>query len=245
MSDLSNRRRMAGRGMILAALVALPMTASITYAESAMPAPPAPREAPAAPLAPNAPEAPLPPLPPLAPLAPLSMQASADVDEAPEVVEEVHVHRDVVKDKDGKTEKKVHRKVIIRGDEHMTAEERAELRRELHESMAEMDDEIREAMEEAREALAESRVAMMELRDGKHGVTSVSIKCKDGSKGTELRDSEGKSMSRLCTSEIMADALNGLKEARAAIAKDKELSADIRAEILESLDARIADWNNS
>lgn len=242
MSDLSNRRRMAGRGMILAALVALPMTASITYAESAMPAPPAPPEAPVAPLAPNAPEA---PLPPLAPLAPLSMQASADVDEAPEVIEEVHVHRDVVKDEDGKTEKKVHRKVIIKGDEHMTAEERAELRRELHESLAEMDDDIREAMEDAREALAESRVAMMELRDGEHGVTSVSIKCKDGSKGTELRDNKGKSVSRLCTSEIMAEALNGLKEARAAIAKDKELSADIRAEILNSLDARIADWKDS
>lgn len=69
MSDLSPRRRLAGRALLGAGLLALPLTASISYAASEAgteaaveaPEPPAPPAPPEAPEAPNAPDAPPPP----------------------------------------------------------------------------------------------------------------------------------------------------------------------------------------
>ncbi len=60
MADVSPRRRWAGRLMLAGAVIALPLTASISYAEqrSRLPQPPAPPAPPAAPLAPVAPAAP-------------------------------------------------------------------------------------------------------------------------------------------------------------------------------------------
>lgn len=239
MNDLSARRRLAGRGLMAAALVALPLTASISYAASdAMPAPPAP---PAAPAAPNAPVPPAPPVPPAAPdaplppLAPVAFQSSADVD-VDEDVDNWEL-REVIVDKDGKR-KEIHKrhKVVIKDGDKMTAEERAELRRELRQELAEADMEIKEAMEEA-------RVALLEVRNGEHGVTSINMECKNG-KGGEFIDDKGHKTVMLCTSEIMANALTGLKEARKAIAKDSEMTADMKAEVLRALDEQIANWNN-
>ena len=70
MSDVSPRRRLAARALIIGALAALPLTATVSYAERMVapqpPAPPAAPEAPAlgVPDAPAAPDAPLPPEPP-------------------------------------------------------------------------------------------------------------------------------------------------------------------------------------
>ena len=71
----SRRRQMAGKAGLAAAVLALPLTATITYAEASaavedVPVPPsvvAPIETPEPPFAPVAPEAPLPPEPPAAP----------------------------------------------------------------------------------------------------------------------------------------------------------------------------------
>lgn len=239
MNDLSARRRLAGRGLMAAALVALPLTASISYAASdAMPAPPAPPVAPSAPVPPAPPAPPVAPDAPLPPLAPMALQSVADVDTDVDVDEDVDNWevREVIVDKDGKR-KEVHKrhKVVIKdGEGEMTAEERAELRRELREAMAEADAEMKEAMEEV-------RVAMIELKDSEHGVTTINMDCKNGKSG-EFIDDKGHKTVMLCTSEIMASALNGLKEARKAIAKDSEMTADIKAEVLRSLDEQIARW---
>ncbi|HZF45493.1 MAG TPA: M56 family metallopeptidase [Sphingomonadaceae bacterium] len=81
MVDVSPRRRWAGRLMLAGAAIALPLTASISYAEQRSaeqrsrlpepPAPPAPPMAPAEPHAPEAPDAPLPPEPPVPPVPPV------------------------------------------------------------------------------------------------------------------------------------------------------------------------------
>ena len=63
MLDISPRRRIAGRALWIGAALALPLTASVSYAVA--PPPPA---APAPPLAPVAPEAPVAPAPPAAPV---------------------------------------------------------------------------------------------------------------------------------------------------------------------------------
>ena len=51
-------------------------------------------------------------------------------------------------------------------------------------------------------------------------------------------------MTRLCTSDVMAHALTGLKEARAAIAKNTDMDDEMRSEVLRALDEKIADWNS-
>jgi hypothetical protein len=60
MSEVSPRRRLAGRGLLAGAALAVPFTASISYAEAQVPPPPAPAPmvAPVAPDARNSPEAP-------------------------------------------------------------------------------------------------------------------------------------------------------------------------------------------
>ena len=180
-----------------------------------------------------APEAPLPPLPPVA------FQSSSEV--AVDAVVDQDVDnwevREVFVDKDGKRQEitKRHKVVIKDKDRKMTAEERAELRRELRQELAEADMEIREAMEEA-------RVALLEVKDSENGVTKVSMECKNG-KGGEFIDDKGRKTVMLCTSEIMAHALTGLKEARKAIAKDSEMTADMKTEVLQALDEQIANWN--
>ena len=161
MNEFSNRRRLAGRGLVAAALIALPLTASISYAENTPPEVPAPPAPPAPPEAPVA---------PVAPAAPVALQAANDVIEAEESDGETQVFVIKTDGEDGKTEEvrkvrvvkkiegekgakrlKVHReeRIIIKGDgEKLSKEELAELRRELAEGMAEMDIELKEAMEE-------------------------------------------------------------------------------------------------
>ena len=77
MSDVSPRRRWAGRVLLAGAALALPLTASVSYAEAPEPAaplaPPAPPAAPAPPVAPPPPDALEAPLPPAAPEAPPAM----------------------------------------------------------------------------------------------------------------------------------------------------------------------------
>ena len=269
MNQLSNRRRLAGRGLVVAALVALPMTASLSYAEPGVPAPPAPPgalsavEAPLPPTPPAAPLAPTAPLAPPAPLAPLTWQANLNLgkhsalktatfafqdeqpDEQPAPSQEVHrevekkverkVERDTHRNVDRKVDRKVERKVIIAGnDSDLSPEERAELRRELRAAFSEMDAGIKEAMHEY-------RVAMVELREHQGEVTKVSVDCENGKPGESV-DDKGKRTVWLCTSEVMASAIRGLKEARASIAADDDMAADIRAEVLSALDAKIAQY---
>ena len=79
MSETTRRQRLLGRTLIGAGALALPLTASISYAASAdVPEPPAPPPAPAAPVAPVPPVPPAPPAPPAAPLPPEPPTISAD-----------------------------------------------------------------------------------------------------------------------------------------------------------------------
>ncbi|WP_128892793.1 M56 family metallopeptidase [Erythrobacter sp. HKB08] len=235
MSNHSPRRRNTGRALLAAGLIALPLTATISYAAAPVPAPPA---APAAPT--TVPAPPAPPAPPL----PLAVQVAPEVDQWEEADVDQQEEREVrvirIEDKDEDGEKRTvrrERKVVIHGDEKMSREERQKMLAEVRKELAEMDIEIDEAMEEA-------RVAMLEFDDGKHGLTKVSVTCRDGSKGAEFRDGDGKKVTRLCTSEIMASALEGLKTARAEIAKSKEMDSDIRAEVLSALDEKIAEMKS-
>lgn len=235
MSDISPRRRIAGHVLLGAAVLALPLTASVSYAESLVSAPPAPPVAPAS-VTGVAPAVPTPPTPPLAALA----QASAEAPEppaAPSSKTEVYVIDTASEDMDGDTKVKVinrQRRITINGDEKMTAEEREELLAEIREELSSVDGDIREAMKEA-------EVAIIELR-GKDGF-DVSMECTESGEAGETTESDGKRVIRICQSKIMANALTGLKEARAALANNTELGAEMREQVLDALDEQIENWS--
>ncbi|NMW31593.1 hypothetical protein HKD42_05930 [Altererythrobacter sp. RZ02] len=232
MSDISPRRRTAGRVLLGAAVLALPLTASVSYAEALATAPPAPPAAPSVSMG----GTPTPPAPPAPPPAPLAVQSAASSAVAPENETRVYVVDTAAEESDDKKTVKVinrTKSVYIQGDDNMTPEEREELLRELREELVDVRVEVKEAMKEA-------EVAIIELRD--EGVTNISMECTDAGEAGETTDSDGKRVIRICKSKIMASALTGLKEARAALATNKELDEETRTEVLKALDEQIANW---
>ncbi len=243
MTDISPRRRVAGYATLGAALLAVPLTASITYAETPVPTPPA---APA-PLA-----APMPPAPPAAPVppAPVAFQAITEFDPNTEVDMEVEVEPDhkqetyVIRIEDGDHEggekhRRVskERRVFLNKDrEGLSKEERAEIMTEVRESLAEVDEVLSNTDVIIKEALAEADAAR----------TEVKMECRGGDTdvATTVERDDGRTI-YICKAKVMAHALSGLKEARAEIAKDSELSSEMRSELLETLDEQIERWSES
>lgn len=248
MSDLSPRRRMAGRALLGAGLLALPLTASITYAASEgvlsapevpeVPEPPAPPAPPAPPSAPDAPEAPEAAEPPAVVLMSRDGKGGAEVTE--------HVWRDA----DGK-ERRV--KMVFRNAPEAEAlardmEARGGARAADHQAMmaelraglAEADRALADLPRIIEEAMAESEAARAE---GQRRVV-VKHECKPGSgEVTETTAKGGVQVISICRSRIMAEARQGLVEARAEIAADKDIPEDTRKQILRTLDAQIARWS--
>jgi bla regulator protein BlaR1 len=247
MSDISPRRRFAGRALIGASLLALPLAASISYAENiakmepvelppaptlAMSAPEAP-EPPAAPRAPNGEDL-SPPVPP-APPSPRTFEREFEsivTDDGRGKVVIIDKASGDTKDKKVTTRlKKVH---FTSNGQKMTAEERAELRHEVAEALAESDQALAEVHEER-------RVAILQMNDAKGQKTKLSVDCKEGKQGKST-NSGGHTTVHLCTSEVYAQALSGLKEARKAIASNSEITGEMRAEVLAALDEKISEW---
>ena len=150
MNNHSNSQRWLGRGVLAAALLAMPLSATISYAEPA----PAPEVAPIPPLPP------VPPVPPVPP-APMAVQAAAEAPIAPDgqtaVIERV-ISEDVEKGADGKDVKKVRKIRMIRNGENISEEEMREIMIEVREGLAEADRELAEAMKQ-------HRLAMVTMRD--------------------------------------------------------------------------------
>lgn len=237
MHNPSNRQRWLGRGVLATALIALPLTASIGYAEDAD----APLVmAPASPAAPSAPLAPTAPATPSAPAA-VAWQASVQAPDAPEA-EDAHkviirreVAHDVESDGEGREVRKIRRVHIDRDGEPLSKEEMKKIMAEVRAGLAEADVALAEANSAHRIALARAH------GDMKHA-TVIEITCDDGSKGKEVQLKDGKQLTRLCTSEIMASALEGLRSAREEISQDAEIPSDVRASVLEALDEKISEW---
>lgn len=250
MSDISPRRRLAGRALIGASLLALPLTASISYAEVINPpAPPAP---PAAPQVPDAPQPPTPPAPPLPPSAE-EMVASGEFET---VFDDIEAKEDgfgearrviVMRSKDGAEaapgERAGKRMLIFSGHGPANAagdpkkliwtqeEDRISGEGLSDETRAQMRREIRKSMSEMKRDLAEARKEMMIFRSEKGEVTKFVMDCKEGQKGPDF-----------CQTDMMASTLAGLKEARAEIARNKDMLGEVRAEVLKALDEAIAEW---
>ncbi len=245
MSDLSPRRRRAGRAMIAAALLALPLTASVTYAAADQAPPP-----PAPPAAPEAPSAPPPPAAPLAPEGPW---------------QDAH-HRIVIVEKDGgalpddpslKTRiiKRGGKTIVFKTDKALTD---AEIETRIDQAIASIPDVPDVPPPPAPPAMADwpspksPRVVIVN-RDSKHPADLAKLSFLEGHKidcgGDRMvskveRADDGKAESiAICVDKIeqraLAQAADGLKKARDRIAADSKLSDEIRKEILGDLDREI------
>jgi beta-lactamase regulating signal transducer with metallopeptidase domain len=255
MPDLTPRRRLAGRALLGAGLLALPLTASITYAAGdavapvaeppAPPAPPAAPEAPQAPEAPSAPDAPEAPEPPVPPVVVLIERDGVKVAEGADVTERVW------KDADGKTHRvrMVFRaapdgEALARGiegeDRAAAAARRAEMLAAMQAALAEADQARADMPRIIAEAMAEANA----WRDGE-GRQRVIVKheCEPGGQEvTETTTRDGTQIVSICQKRMFVSARSGLEEARAEIARDKDIPEDTRKELLKALDRQIARW---
>ena len=159
MSDISPRRRIAARALMIGALVALPATASISQAEAIAPAaapnPPALPSPQSVPNPPAAPDAPLAPSAPEAPEPPETVDLLIEDGDGDKENRTVRIERRVTTDADGETRQES--RYFIDGRE-ATVEERAELLEHLESA--------REARRDAEEALRETRIFRERLGEG-------------------------------------------------------------------------------
>jgi beta-lactamase regulating signal transducer with metallopeptidase domain len=252
MSQPSPRRTAAGRLLIGAAALALPLTASITYAAS---------EAPQAPEAPEAPE------PPAAP-------------EAPEAHVEKHViviQRDEKKHGDAASSGEGPRKVVIIDRDGSSEIDDSALntrtvvrdgRTYVFKTSKPMSQEEAEAkvadMAKGMPITAEAFVFAPGAKSGQPVVHTMTISSDEAAvatataghacsgEWTEARaesDKDGKhqvTRMKICADgkHAKGDALKGLRTARERIAADTKMDAEIRRSILEQLDAEIAKLSN-
>ncbi|WP_086607721.1 M56 family metallopeptidase [Erythrobacter donghaensis] len=254
MSDLSPRRRLAGRALLGAGLLALPLTASISYAASEAvpeapaapepPAPPSPTAPPAAPDAPQPPEGPVAPQPPAPPVVVMIDEDGAEVAGDTEVTEHAWT------DKDGKQ----HRTRFV----FRAAPDGAMLARQLDGMRAAQGAEREEMLAALREGLAEAERVRAELPHileqafaaseqarsiSQHVV--VRQECKPGSEEvSETTTKDGVQIVSICQSRIFASARKGLEEARAEIAADRDIPEETRKQVLRTLDQQIARWSD-
>lgn len=227
MSERSHRRRWFGRSLIGASALALPLTASISYAavetRFSSPLPPAPPQPVAAPVAP------LPPAPPEA-LAAGEFSAGADAYDGrllplstPAVPTPPTPPLPPVPPLPPLPQAEVH------GVSPHDPE------------FAERMEEFGRAMEEWGEALGERYAAQAEAwaEAAERNAPEVVESC-DPKVRLEARSQDGRPRVVICRRDVQLAASSGLRSARVAIAGNGHISADIRAQIVEDLDRQIA-----
>jgi beta-lactamase regulating signal transducer with metallopeptidase domain len=261
MSELSLRRRLAGRALLGAGLLAIPLTASVSYAASETasaqapeaPEPPAPPAPP-----PGRPDLPPPPPPPGGPgVIIIDTRTGTITDSADgEVTERVW------RGPDGK-ENRV--RMVWRGgpgggfggpDPEVTERRIKALRSadkaEREAAIAEL-----QAEAEAQKARREAWHAMAGRSDGHIAMLRAPLPpmpprvmivsgCNPGSKDmVETKDAkDGKQIITICQTRIDSTARAGLETARDEIAKDTSIPEETRKTVLDTLDAQIARWRD-
>ncbi|EAQ30378.1 ankyrin-related protein [Erythrobacter sp. NAP1] len=244
MNDTPKSRRLAGRLMLGAAVVALPLTASISYAASEAPLPPAPPAPPSVSVAP--PASPAAPIAPAAPLVQEIEEVDPDVDVDVEVSEDGTRSENVFvirTESDGDSRVHVQRWVEENEwtSEGMSEEERERIIIEMREELAEAKKELDELPEILEEAMADMEAAEAEVR------TVIRMSCDSSSDevATTVENADGTRVVKLCQARVMASALEGLKQARAEIARSRDMTAEMRERVVRELDQQIERWEEN
>lgn len=245
MTEPSPRRRLAGRALIAAAILALPLSATITYAAPDAENPPAPPAAPAAPAAAAAPEAPG----QVRSIVIVEKEGGSDPSEAG--------LKTRVVTRDGKT-------IVFKTDKDLSDAEIEERIAKAEAGIADAQTQIvtidhRGDAKDGRERRIERSKQIVILRGpdeniavselGDHGVTMA---CADNGRALAIAEEEHKGdrhekvQLRWCdkgevAAEANKQALAAMKRAREDMARNKELSDEMRKKVLRQLDEKIAE----
>ena len=123
------------------------------------------------------------------------------------------------------------RRIIILDGKGMSEEERARLHAELDGKMLRMESDLAKA-------ITDRRIAMLDLRRAPGaGMTRIDVDCKDGAGNGGWQDKDGRKVMVLCRTNVTASALSGLRQ---ALARNQDLTGEVRAEVLRALDEQIA-----
>ena len=241
MSDTTPRRRWLGRSLIAAGALALPLTASFSYAAGAQdvsppPAPPAP-----------------------APLTEVDPSAAPAEPEAPEAAEApgAEVRTVIVNRQRGEgdqAEPQVRQFTMRRGGPDLAPlpefprmefrefgkidPDDPEFRARLEAWQVEMD---KWRAEMAERWGPEQRDRMMALGEAaRRNAPLVVESCDEGNQGVSRSTTDdGRQRIVICQKRINAGARSGLRQAREAIARNREMSDEVRREVLRDLDQEI------
>ncbi|WP_271078056.1 M56 family metallopeptidase [Aurantiacibacter sp. MUD61] len=240
MSDISSTRRKLGIAAITTTALALPLTASISYA--------APDEA----------EQDRDPIETVDPDEDQQVYVDEDTDvwvdqdEDPlvEVVQDgerhVIVHR--ITEPDG--EERVVRRVIRMGDgegHDLSEEEMAQIMAEVEAELAEVDMELAELDLEIAEHVEMAMAYAAEAREMAGGVVvvregngqSFNLSCDGREPVVERELADGRTAIMVCRSQIRSSAIGGIEEAIAEIANDPDIPEEMRTRIMRQLEATI------
>lgn len=273
--DASNTksRKMTSRLLLGTAVLALPLTASVSYAESvapqspqslqsSKPAAPAAPQSPNAPAAPDAPQVPAPPQPPedmrerevtIITVDPDTAETETldfktDKDDLGTITvqgKDVMVLRKFEKGDARPVKKRFQTVKIVNSGEMMDEAEMEVIMTQVRDELAAADRDLKDGLEELRiELKALENREEWSARD-KEGRTIITMECDSSSDevATTSQLEDGTTKVLLCQSRIMAHALTGLEQARAAIAANREIKGQMRREILNELDQQIRSWN--
>ncbi len=209
--DISAPRRWAGRVMLGSAALALPLTASISYAEPSL--------APKTPNVPTVPVAPEPvsvPADVSAPLAPLPLQAPA----APAVVVPPAPPQPPAAPEAPQTPQNVFAVSLLSS---VTPSEEEEFNKVML---------LRTGLERDLE--------FHELGTAVNAASGIALDCDGNTQEFTALDEEGiERHTEFCISQAMSIAAQALLEAREAVARDHTLMKELREEVLRSLDEEI------
>ena len=230
LEEPSSKKRRAGLASVSMAALALPFTASVSYAAPEAPdAPPrvpalavpsvplAPAEPPPreAPLAPEPLAAPLPPTAPLPPAPPHSVEHGERLSS--------HINR------------QVERQLDLHEEEIEAAF--AEMEHEL-EQLEHLDETIEAALAQAEDARATSLSAIAHASHPAPRV-QVEMRCEGDEPVVERDLGDGRTAILICNRAINAQAVEGLREARRAIAREKHMPPEQRQRTIRQLDRQI------
>lgn len=250
MQDISSRRRKFGIAAITTTALALPLTASISYAQAEpdrFPEAPKPPEAPAAPDYPVAPDA------PAAPEAP----AFPEGDPTVEIIELENGQRIIIRtntetEQDG--ERRTVRRVVTRtstGDagDPLTEEQIAAILAEVDAELGDLDIEIGEQLEVALSMAAEAEESAMRrmvlIEDEQEGVRRLNIRCEDGEHIARRELGDGRTAMVVCNANIEAHAATSMRRAIEGIANNPNLPAETRREIIEEMEEAIEEMESA
>lgn len=216
MSEMSRRRRWFGRSLFAASALALPLTASISYAAAnAQPAAPEP------PAAPSLVIAPLPPAPPEAPEAPVAggfhgLTVHGDGPQPPQF--DGHAARD-------------------------SEELQAEMEK-LQREMEQFGEKWAQDWEKYGEEWARwgEQYGAHVAEHARRNAPEVVVSCDDGA-DQPVRTShtaDGRPLIQICERDMHRLAHSSLRNARNSIAGNREMSEEVRREVLRDLDEEIA-----